>query len=59
MGAEAALVRAAKICAASNETAPLDFDSPCPYCRTKALAEQAVRDEDGAGWCLAEATARP
>jgi len=26
------------------------LDSPYPYCRTKALAEQAVRDENCAGF---------
>jgi nucleoside-diphosphate-sugar epimerase len=29
-----------------DETAPLAFDSPYPYCRTKALAEQAVPDDN-------------
>ena len=39
---EAALVRGQHL-RGVDETAPLAFDSPYPYCRTKALAELAVR----------------
>ncbi len=42
-----------------DKTAPLAFNSPYPYWRTKALAEQAVCDGNCAGWCVVEATARP
>lgn len=41
IGTEAALVRGQDLIAA-DETYPLAFNSPFPYCRTKALAEQAV-----------------
>ena len=41
IGTEAALVRGQDLIDA-DETYPLAFDSPFPYCRTKALAEQAV-----------------
>jgi nucleoside-diphosphate-sugar epimerase len=49
MGTEAAIVRGRHL-RGVDETAPLAFDSPYPYCRTKALAEQAVRDENCAGF---------
>lgn len=42
IGTEAALVRGQSLIDA-DETWPLALDSPYPYCRTKALAEQAVR----------------
>jgi nucleoside-diphosphate-sugar epimerase len=48
-GTEAALVRGQHL-RGVDETAPLAFDSSYPYCRTKALAEQAVRDENCAGF---------
>ena len=41
IGTEAALVSGQDLINA-DETAPLAFDSPYPYCRTKALAEKAV-----------------
>ncbi|MBP6110418.1 MAG: NAD-dependent epimerase/dehydratase family protein [Rhodocyclaceae bacterium] len=41
IGTEAALVRGQDLIDV-DETYPLAFDSPFPYCRTKALAEQAV-----------------
>jgi nucleoside-diphosphate-sugar epimerase len=40
IGTEGALVRGQHL-RGVDETAPLAFDSPYPYCRTKALAEQA------------------
>jgi len=49
MGTEAAIVRGQHL-RGVDETAPLAFDSPYPYCRTKALAEQVVRDENCAGF---------
>src|SRR5450755_645697 len=49
IGTEAALVRGQHL-RGVDETAPLAFDSPYPYCRTKALAEQAVRDDNRAGF---------
>jgi len=49
ISSEAALVRGQHLRGA-DETAPLAFDSPYPYCRTKALAEQAVRDENCEGF---------
>jgi nucleoside-diphosphate-sugar epimerase len=49
IGTEAALVRGQHL-RGVDETAPLAFDSPYPYCRTKALAEQAVRDAHRAGF---------
>ncbi len=42
IGTEAALVRGQAL-REVDESAPLALDSPYPYCRTKALAEQAVR----------------
>ena len=42
IGTEAALVRGQALHEV-DESAPLAPDSPYPYCRTKALAEQAVR----------------
>jgi nucleoside-diphosphate-sugar epimerase len=48
-GTEAALVRGQHL-RGVDETAPLAFDSSYPYCRTKALAEQAVRDDNCAGF---------
>ena len=41
IGTEAALVHGQDLIAV-DETYPLALDSPYPYCRTKALAEQAV-----------------
>jgi nucleoside-diphosphate-sugar epimerase len=49
IGTEAALVRGQHL-RGVDETAPLAFDSPYPYCRTKAPAEQAVRDDNCAGF---------
>lgn len=49
IGTEAALVRGQHL-RGVDETAPLAFDSPYPYCRTKALAEQAVREANGPGF---------
>jgi hypothetical protein len=49
MGTEAAIVRGQHL-RGVDETAPLAFDSPYPYCRTKALAEQAVSDDNCAGF---------
>lgn len=43
IGTEAALVHGQHLRDA-DESCPLAFDSPYPYCRTKALAEQAVRE---------------
>lgn len=43
IGTEAALVHGQDLIEA-DETWPLAFGSPYPYCRTKALAEQAVRE---------------
>ena len=43
IGTEAALVHGQDLHEA-DESYPLAFTSPYPYCRTKALAEQAVRD---------------
>ena len=43
VGTEAALVHGQDLREA-DESYPLAFNSPYPYCRTKALAEQAVRD---------------
>jgi nucleoside-diphosphate-sugar epimerase len=45
IGTEAALVHGQHLHDA-DETMPLAFDSPYPYCRTKALAERAVRQAD-------------
>ncbi|RJF80636.1 NAD-dependent epimerase/dehydratase family protein [Oleomonas cavernae] len=42
IGTEAAIVHGQHVHMA-DETVPLSLDSPYPYCRTKALAEQAVR----------------
>jgi nucleoside-diphosphate-sugar epimerase len=49
IGTEAALVRGQHL-RGVDETYPLAFDSPYPYCRTKALAEQAVCDASRAGF---------
>jgi hypothetical protein len=43
IGTEAALVHGQDLYGV-DESYPLAFTSPYPYCRTKALAEQAVRD---------------
>lgn len=43
IGTEAALVHGQDLIDA-DETYPLAYGSPYPYCRTKALAEKAVRD---------------
>lgn len=45
IGTEAALLHGQHLHNA-DETAPLALDSPIPYCRTKALAERAVREAD-------------
>jgi nucleoside-diphosphate-sugar epimerase len=45
IGTEAALLHGQHLHDA-DETAPLALDSPIPYCRTKALAEHAVREAD-------------
>lgn len=49
IGTEAALCHGQHL-RGVDETYPLAFDSPYPYCRTKALAEQAVRDANAAGF---------
>jgi nucleoside-diphosphate-sugar epimerase len=49
MGTEAALVRGQHL-RGVDETEPLAYDSPYPYCRTKALAERAVRDANHDGF---------
>lgn len=49
IGTEAALVRGQDI-RDGDEDLPLAFDSPYPYCRTKALAEQAVRQANAPGF---------
>jgi nucleoside-diphosphate-sugar epimerase len=48
-GTEAALI-AGEPLRSVDETAPLRPDSKAPYSATKALAEQAVRDANGAGF---------
>ena len=48
IGTEAALVHGQDIRDA-GEDLPLAFHSPYPYCRTKALAEQAVREANTEG----------
>ncbi len=49
IGTEAALVHGQHL-RGVDETYPLAFQSPYPYCRTKALAEQAVRDANTTGF---------
>jgi nucleoside-diphosphate-sugar epimerase len=49
ISSEAALVRAASICAAWTRLPRWHSNSPYPYCRTKALAEQAMRDDNCEG----------
>ena len=49
IGTEAALVSGQHL-RGVDESYPLAFDSPYPYCQTKALAEQAVRDENCEGF---------
>lgn len=49
IGTEAALVHGQDI-RGGGEDLPFAFNSPYPYCRTKALAEQAVRQANGAGF---------
>lgn len=49
IGTEAALVHGQDI-RDGDEDLPFAFHSPYPYCRTKALAEQAVRQANGPGF---------
>ena len=49
IGTEAALVRGQDL-RGVDESAPLAFDSPYPYCATKAEAEQRVRDANDEGF---------
>ena len=49
IGTEAALVHGQHL-RGVDETYPLAFHSPYPYCRTKALAEQAVREASTEGF---------
>lgn len=58
IGTEAALVRGQDLHNV-DETYPLAFDSPYPYCRTKALAEQAVREANDVAGGFATVVLRP
>lgn len=58
IGTEAALVRGQSLVEA-DETWPLALDSPYPYCRTKALAEQAVRAANDPGGGFLTLVLRP
>ncbi len=49
IGTEAALVHGQDL-NDIDESYPLAFESPYPYCRTKALAEQAVREANEPGF---------
>lgn len=49
IGTEAALCRGQDLVHA-DESTPLAFDSPYPYCSTKAEAERRVREADGGGF---------
>jgi nucleoside-diphosphate-sugar epimerase len=58
IGTEAALVHGQDLRGA-DETYPLAFDSPYPYCRTKAFAEKAVRDANDPAGDFATLVLRP
>lgn len=58
IGTEAALVHGQDLINA-DETYPLAFGSSYPYCRTKALAEQAVRDANDLAGGFATIVLRP
>lgn len=58
IGTEAALVRGQDL-QQVNESYPLAFDSPYPYCWTKARAEQAVREANDPAGGFATLVLRP
>jgi nucleoside-diphosphate-sugar epimerase len=58
IGTEAALVHGQALHDA-DETYPLALESPYPYCRTKALAEQAVREANDEANGFATLVLRP